>query len=66
MKKFKLMATSLFLALALTFASATCVKVYADDGDPQGGSKTGSAPAPPPPPPPPSVIEIILIVLRMI
>lgn len=64
MKKFKLMATSLFLALALTFASATCVKVYADDGDPQGGSKTGSAPAPPPPPP--SVIEIILIILRMI
>lgn len=58
------MATSLFLALALTFASATCVKVYADDGDPQGGSKTGSAPAPPPPPP--SVIEIILIILRMI
>jgi len=65
MKKFKLMITSLFLALALIFASGQSVKVYADGDDPQGGSKSTNAPAPPPP----SMLDVIvtlLSALRMI
>ncbi len=59
MKKKKLILSSLFLALTLAFVSVGSVNVYADTGDPQGGTEKKA----PPPPPPPTPIEAILAIL---
>jgi len=62
MKKFKLMTSSLFLALALVFVSASSVKAYADTEDPQGGSKSTNAPASPAP----SMADVIRVLSMML
>ncbi len=59
MKKKKLILSSLFLTLTLAFVSVGSVNVYADTGDPQGGTEKKA----PPPPPPPTPIEAILAIL---
>ena len=51
MRKSKLLLSSFCLAIALTLTIAPSTKVFADGGDPQGGSNS-TRPAPPPPPPP--------------
>jgi hypothetical protein len=58
MKKKKLILSSLFLALTLAFASVGSVNVYADTGDPQGGTEKKA-----PPPPPPTTLDVILAIL---
>jgi hypothetical protein len=62
MKKFKLMITSLFLALALIFGSASSLRVYADTDEPQGGSKSTNAPASPAP----SMADVLRIISMML
>ena len=63
MKKFKLLATSLFLAMALLFVNISSVKVYADDltDGPQGTSEKKAAP----PQISPDAIYIIMTLLRL-
>jgi hypothetical protein len=58
MKKFKLLITSLFLAMALLFVNISPVRAYADD--PQGTSQKKAAP----PQLTPELIYIILAMLR--
>jgi hypothetical protein len=60
MKKFKLILSSILLALTLVFASAAYTPVYADT-DPQG--TTEKRPAPPAPAPSPSIGTIIAAIL---
>jgi hypothetical protein len=62
MKKKKLIFSSLFLALALAFVSVGSTTIYADTGDPQGGTEKKGGP----PPPPPSTMETILAILSSI
>jgi hypothetical protein len=57
MKKFKLLITSLFLAMALLFVNITPVRAYADD--PQGTSEKKAAP-------PQIPLELIYILLAML
>ena len=61
MKKFKLLITSLFLAMALLFVNISTVKVYADDvgGGPQGTSEKKAAP-------PQIPAELVRIILAML
>ena len=60
MKKFKLLITSLFLAMALLFVNISPVKVYANEtGGPQGTSEKKAAPPQIPP-------ELLIIILTMI
>ncbi len=63
MKKFKLLITSLFLAMALLFVNISPVIAYADDNgdDPQGTSQKKAAP----PQISPELIYIFLAMLRM-
>jgi|RhiMetdeSRZDD1v2_1073273.scaffolds.fasta_scaffold1744927_2 hypothetical protein len=63
MKKFKLLITSLFLAMALLFVNISPVKVYADDigDDPQGTSQKKAAP----PQISPDALYLIMTMLRL-
>jgi hypothetical protein len=62
MKKFKLLITSLFLAMALLFVNVSPVKVYANDiDDPQGTSEKKAAP----PQIPPDLLIIIFSLIRL-
>ena len=63
MKKFKLLITSLFLAMALLFVNISPVKVYANDtgDDPQGTSQKKAAP----PQLSPDAIYMIMVMLRL-
>ena len=63
MKKFKLLVTSLFLAMALLFVNISPVKVYANDtgGGPQGTSDKKAAP----PQIPPELLILILSLIRV-
>jgi hypothetical protein len=63
MKKFKLILSSILLALTLVFASAAYTPVYADS-DPQG--TTEKRPAPPAPAPAPSAGDIIAALLAVL
>jgi hypothetical protein len=60
MKKFKLLITSLFLAIALLFANTSTVR--ADVDDPQGTSQKKAAP----PQISPEVLYIIMAMLSML
>ena len=64
MKKYKLLFSTLFLALALAFVNIQPVKVYADDSD--GPQDTGQKKTTPAPTIPPEVITVILAVLRLL
>jgi len=63
MKKFKLLITSLFLAMALLFVNINPVKVYADDigDDPQGTSQKKAAP----PQISPDALYLIMVMLSL-
>jgi len=63
MKKFKLLITSLVLAMALLFVNISPMKVYADDltDGPQGTSQKKAAP----PQISPEAIYIIIAMLSM-
>lgn len=64
MKKYKLLFSTLFLALALAFVNIQPVTVYASDGDgPQDTSQKKSAPTQTISP---EVIMMILAALRLI
>ena len=64
MKKFKLMISTFCLAIVLTFAGGAFTSVYANDGGPQGESRsTQTTPQPPPPPP---IVAIIMALLGLI
>ena len=64
MKKFKLLLSTFCLAIVLTFAGGAFTNVYAEDGGPQGESRsTQTTPQPPPPPP---IMAIIIAILGMI
>jgi hypothetical protein len=64
MKKFKLMLSTFCLAIVLTFASGAFTNVYANDGGPQGESRSTQT-TPQPPPPPPSILVIIATLLGL-
>lgn len=64
MKKFKPLITSLMLVLVLTLMSTQCIKVFAEDDDPQGKSKSNPTTEAPPAPPP--IVEILTAVARTI
>ena len=61
MKKFKLLITSLFLAMALLFVNISPVRVYAEDliDGPQGTSQKKAAP-------PQIPLEAIYIIMTML
>jgi len=64
MKKFKLLLSTFCLAIALTFAGGAFTNVNAEDGGPQGESRsTQTTPQPPPPPP---IMAILIAILGMI
>lgn len=66
MKKSKLLLSSFCLALVLALTVAPSTKVFADGGDPQGGSNS-TKPAPPPPPPPsPDMIRLLEWLLSLL
>jgi hypothetical protein len=60
MKKFKLLITSLFLAMALLFVNISPVRASSDD--PQGTSQKKA----PPPQIPAELVNILLTILRSI
>ena len=64
MKKFKLMLSTFCLALVLTFAGGAFTNVYANDGGPQGESRSTQT-TPQPPPPPPSIFVVIATFLGL-
>lgn len=64
MKKFKLLLSTFCLAIVLTSVGGAFTNVYAEDGGPQGESRsTQTTPQPPPPPP---IMAIIIAILGMI
>lgn len=64
MKKFKLMISTLCLAIVLTFAGGAFTNVYAEDGGPQGESRSTQT-TPQPPPPPSSIFAVIAALLGL-
>lgn len=64
MKKFMLLLSTFCLAIVLTSVGGAFTNVYAEDGGPQGESRsTQTTPQPPPPPP---IMAIIIAILGMI
>lgn len=59
MKKSRLLLSGFCLALALTLTAVPSTKVFADGGDPQGGSNSTKPVPPPPPPPSQDVIKLL-------